>query len=199
MEAYVAPGVRTDRSDGREAASNSFHLVLLAQNQVGWRNMIQLSTRGHLEGFYYRPRIDRELLSTYSEGIIALSGCPSSELQRALMREDFQEAQRIVEWYREVFDDRYYFEIQRHDALPQFEPLAGTHRQDGSRPGRTAGRDAGRALLRARAIMMRMICCSASAPTQCGRMRSVSASTERISTSPPSSTCWTTSAICRRR
>ncbi|MCY3921815.1 MAG: DNA polymerase III subunit alpha [Chloroflexi bacterium] len=123
MEAYVAPGVRTDRSDGREAASNSFHLVLLAQNQVGWRNLIQLSTRGHLEGFYYRPRIDRELLSTYSEGIIALSGCPSSELQRALMREDFAEAQRIVEWYREVFDDRYYFEIQRHDALPQFEPL----------------------------------------------------------------------------
>ena len=123
MEAYVAPGVRTDRSDGREAASNSFHLVLLAQNQVGWRNLIQLSTRGHLEGFYYRPRIDRQLLSTYSEGIIALSGCPSSELQRALMREDFTEAQRIVEWYREVFDDRYYFEIQRHEALPQFEPL----------------------------------------------------------------------------
>ncbi len=123
MEAYVAPGIRTDRSDGREAASNSFHLVLLAQNQVGWRNLVQLSTRGHLEGFYYRPRIDRELLSKYSEGIIALSGCPSSELQRALMREDFQEAQRIVEWYREVFDDRYYFEIQRHDALPQFEPL----------------------------------------------------------------------------
>ena len=123
MEAYVAPGIRTDRSDGREAASNSFHLVLLAQNQVGWRNLIQLSTRGHLEGFYYRPRIDRELLSKYSEGIIALSGCPSSELQRALMREDFQEAQRIVQWYREVFDDRYYFEIQRHDALPQFEPL----------------------------------------------------------------------------
>ncbi|MCY3733840.1 MAG: PHP domain-containing protein, partial [Chloroflexi bacterium] len=57
MEAYVAPGIRTDRSDGREAASNSFHLVLLAQNQVGWRNLIQLSTRGHLEGFYYRPRI----------------------------------------------------------------------------------------------------------------------------------------------
>ena len=123
MEAYVAPGNRTDRSDGREAASNSFHLVLLAQNEVGWRNLIQLSTRGHLEGFYYRPRIDRELLSTYSEGIIALSGCPSSELQRALMRGNFQEAERIVEWYREVFDDRYYFEIQRHEALPQFEPL----------------------------------------------------------------------------
>ena len=122
MESYVAPGSRTDRSDGREAASNAFHLVLLAQNEVGWRNLIQLSTRAHLEGFYYRPRVDRELLATYSEGIIVLSGCPSSELQRALQREDMAEAHRVVEWYREVFDDRYYFEIQRHDQLQQFEP-----------------------------------------------------------------------------
>ena len=122
MEAYVAPGERTDRSDGREAASNSFHLVLLAQNEAGWRNLIQLSTRAHLEGFYYRPRVDRELLAAYSEGIIVLSGCPSSELQRALQREDLAEAHRVVDWYREVFDDRYYFEVQRHDELAQFEP-----------------------------------------------------------------------------
>ncbi len=122
METYVAPGDRTDRSDGREAAGNSYHLVLLAQNEVGWRNLIQLSTRAHLEGFYYRPRVDRELLATYSEGIIVLSGCPSSELQRALQRDDLAEAHRVVDWYREVFDDRYYFEIQRHDELAQFEP-----------------------------------------------------------------------------
>jgi DNA polymerase-3 subunit alpha len=122
METYVAPGARTDRSAGREAASNSFHLVLLAQNEVGWRNLIQLSTRAHLEGFYYRPRVDRELLAAYSEGIIVLSGCPSSELQRALQREDLSEAERVAAWYREVFDDRYYFEIQRHEQLPQFEP-----------------------------------------------------------------------------
>ena len=123
MEAYVAPGDRRDKSAGREAASNSFHMVLLAQNEVGWRNLIQLSTRGHLEGFYYRPRIDRELLVEYSEGLIVLSGCPSSELQRALRREDVAEAHRVVEWYREVFGDRYYFEIQRHQELQQFEPL----------------------------------------------------------------------------
>ena len=123
MEAYVAPGDRRDKSAGREAASNSFHMVLLAQNEVGWRNLIQLSTRGHLEGFYYRPRIDRELLVEYSEGLIVLSGCPSSELQRALRREDLAEAHRVVEWYREVFGDRYYFEIQRHQELQQFEPL----------------------------------------------------------------------------
>ena len=122
MEAYVAPGARTDRSSGRETASNLFHLVLLAQNQQGWRNLIQLSTRGHLEGFYYRPRIDRELLAQYSEGIIVLSGCPSSELQRSLQREDEAEARRIISWYREVFGDRYYVELQRHEGLPQFEP-----------------------------------------------------------------------------
>ena len=122
MEAYVAPGDRRDKSAGREAASNSFHMVLLAQNEQGWRNLIQLSTRGHLEGFYYRPRIDRELLAEYSEGLIVLSGCPSSELQRALIREDLAEARRVVEWYREVFGDRYYLEIQRHQELPQFEP-----------------------------------------------------------------------------
>ena len=123
MEAYVAPGDRRDKSARREAASNSFHMVLLAQNERGWRNLIQLSTRGHLEGFYYRPRIDRELLAEHSEGLIALSGCPSSELQRALMREDLTEAHRVVEWYREIFGDRYYFEIQRHQELQQFEPL----------------------------------------------------------------------------
>jgi len=122
MEAYIAPGDRRDRSDGREAASNSFHLVLLAQNNVGWRNLIQLSTRAHLEGFYYRPRLDRELLAEYSDGLIVLSGCPSSELQRALQREDLADAHRVIDWYRDVFDDRYFFEVQRHDELPQFEP-----------------------------------------------------------------------------
>ncbi len=121
MEAYVAPGSRTDRSGGRTASTNYFHLVLLAENQAGWRNLIQLSTRAHLEGFYYYPRVDRELLAAHSEGIIVLSGCPSSELQRALQHEDLAEARRIVDWYREVFDDRYYFEIQRHDELEQFE------------------------------------------------------------------------------
>ena len=123
MEAYVAPGSRHDRSYGREAASNYYHLVLLAENERGWRNLIQLSTRGHLEGFYYRPRLDRELLAEYSEGVIVLSGCPSSELQKALIRDDADEARSVVDWYRNVFEDRYYFEIQRHKELPQFEPM----------------------------------------------------------------------------
>ena len=122
MEAYVAPGDRRDREAGREAANNASHLVLLAANNTGWRNLIQLSTRAHLEGFYYRPRVDRELLSEYSEGLIVLSGCPSSELQRALQVDDLEQAHRIAAWYRETFGDRYYLEIQRHEQLPQFEP-----------------------------------------------------------------------------
>ena len=122
MEAYVAPGDRRDRGAGREAASNAYHLVLLAENNVGWRNLIQLSTRAHLEGFYYRPRVDRELLAEYSEGIIVLSGCPSSEFQRALQTDDLEQAHRIAAWYRETFGDRYYLEVQRHAELPQFEP-----------------------------------------------------------------------------
>ena len=122
MEAYLAPGSRFNR-EARSASEAAYHLVLLAQNNQGWRNLIQLATRAHLEGFYYRPRVDRELLEQYSDGVIVLSGCPSGELHRALEAEDLVEAQRIVSWYRETFDDRYYLEVQRHDALSRYEPV----------------------------------------------------------------------------
>ena len=122
LETYVAPGSRRER-EARSSSAAAYHLVLLAQNARGWRNLIQLATRAHLEGFYYRPRVDRELLEQYSDGIIALSGCPSGELHRALEAEDLVEAQRIVAWYRETFDDRYYLEVQRHDQLTRFEPV----------------------------------------------------------------------------
>ena len=122
MEAYLAPGSRFNR-EARSASEAAYHLVLLAQNNQGWRNLIQLATRAHLEGFYYRPRVDRELLEQYSDGIIVLSGCPSGELHRTLEAEDLVEAQRIIRWYRETFDDRYYLEVQRHDALARYEPV----------------------------------------------------------------------------
>ena len=122
MEAYVAPGDRRDR-EARSASQAAYHLVLLAQNAQGWRNLIQLATRAHLEGFYYRPRVDRELLSQYSEGVIVLSGCPSGELHRALEADDLVEAQRVIQWYRETFGDRYYLEVQRHDELTRYEPV----------------------------------------------------------------------------
>ena len=122
MEAYVAPGDRRDR-EARSASQAAYHLVLLAQNAQGWRNLIQLATRAHLEGFYYRPRVDRELLAQYSEGVIVLSGCPSGELHRALEADDLVEAQRVIQWYRETFGDRYYLEVQRHDELGRYEPV----------------------------------------------------------------------------
>ena len=124
MEAYVAPGDRRERKGGgaNEDAS-AYHLVLLAQDNAGWRNLIQLSTRAHLEGFYRKPRVDRELLEQYSDGLICLSACPSSELGRALERGDVEEGHRIAAWYREVFEGRYYLEVQRHEALQKFEPI----------------------------------------------------------------------------
>lgn len=110
-EAYVAPGRRTDRSANkqREAAS---HLTLLAMNRRGFDNLIRLSSTAFLEGFHYKPRIDREILEEYNEGIICLSGCASSELSRLLLADDQDEARRLVEWYSRVFGDRFYMEIQ---------------------------------------------------------------------------------------
>ena len=110
-EAYVAPGRRTDRSASRQKEASS-HLTLLAMNRKGFDNLIRLSSTAYLEGFYYKPRIDREILEECSEGIICLSGCASSELSRLLLAESNDEAKQLVEWYARVFGDRFYMEIQ---------------------------------------------------------------------------------------
>ncbi|WP_437204903.1 DNA polymerase III subunit alpha [Planctomicrobium sp. SH664] len=110
-EAYIAPGHRTDRSATRmkEAA---FHLTLLAMNRTGFQNLIKLSSKAYLEGFYYRPRIDKEILQQHQEGIICLSGCASSELSRLLLADEDDKAKQLIKWYTEVFGDRFYMEIQ---------------------------------------------------------------------------------------
>ena len=110
-EAYVAPGRRTDRSATRQNEAQS-HLTLLAMNRTGFDNLIRMSSSAYLEGFHYRPRIDRELLEEYSDGIICLSGCAASELSRLLLAERTDNARRLVEWYSRVFGDRFYMEIQ---------------------------------------------------------------------------------------
>ncbi len=110
-EAYMAPGHRTDRSASR-LKDAAFHLTLLAQNQQGFKNLIKLASQAYLEGFYYKPRIDKELLSQYSEGLICLSGCASSELSRLLLSENWDKAEQLVAWYVEQFGDRFYMEIQ---------------------------------------------------------------------------------------
>jgi DNA polymerase III subunit alpha len=110
-EAYMAPGHRTDRSASRlkEAA---FHLTLLAMNRTGFKNLVKMASKAYLEGFYYKPRIDKELLEEHNEGIICLSGCASSELSRLLLAEDREKSEDLVKWYVDLFGDRFYMEIQ---------------------------------------------------------------------------------------
>ena len=120
MEAYISGVPRQERSP--EARWNYHHLTLLAVDNTGWRNLVALSTRTHLEGFYYRPRADHDLLKEHAEGLIALSGCPSGELHKALAEDRWDDAREIAEWHRRVFGDRYYLEIQNHHD-PQFTPV----------------------------------------------------------------------------
>ncbi|HXH21377.1 MAG TPA: DNA polymerase III subunit alpha, partial [Dehalococcoidia bacterium] len=116
VEAYVAPGSRLTRENGDK---QPFHLTMLARNKTGYRNLLKLVTSSHLEGYYYRPRMDRELFQKYSEGITVLSGCPSGEIHRLILEGRIDDAKETARWYREVFDGHYYFEVQEHD-LPEF-------------------------------------------------------------------------------
>jgi len=113
-EVYVAPGDHKERKKipGRKAAD---HLVLLAENQRGYHNLVQLVSRAYMEGFYYHPRISKDLLSTYSEGLIGLSACLSGEIPRLLMDRDTPKARNCAEEYREILGkDNFFLEIQNH-------------------------------------------------------------------------------------
>ena len=112
MESYVAARSRLDRDPAKD--KKRYHLTLLAMNHKGYQNLMQLSTSANLEGMYYKPRIDHELLKKYNEGIIVLSGCASGELGENLRENNYDEAMRIAEWYKSIFGDRYYLEMQDH-------------------------------------------------------------------------------------
>ena len=113
-ELYVAPGERTSRTP---ADKNSYHLVILAKNEVGYHNLLQLSSKGYLEGFYYKPRVDKELLEQHSEGLIALSACLQGEVARLIVEKRKKDAETAALWYKEVFGD-FYLELQDH-AIPE--------------------------------------------------------------------------------
>lgn len=115
MEAYVAARSHQDRDPQKDKAR--YHLILLAMNETGYKNLMQLSTIANLEGFYYKPRIDHELLEKYNEGLIVLSGCASSELGENLRADNYEEAKKIAAWYKSIFGDRYYLELQDHGHL----------------------------------------------------------------------------------
>ncbi|WP_256759939.1 DNA polymerase III subunit alpha [Cohnella sp. WQ 127256] len=117
MEAYITAGSRHDKQSRKEQPT--YHLTLLAKNETGYRNLMKLTSIGHLEGFYYRPRIDFESLTAHSEGLICLSGCMSSELSRQLMDDNYVEAKATATRYRDLFGADYYLEIQDHGILEQ--------------------------------------------------------------------------------
>jgi DNA polymerase-3 subunit alpha len=121
MEAYVAPGDRRDRSASGEGDRAYYHLVLLARDRVGYHNLVKLSSIGYTEGFYHKPRIDREVLAKHSEGLIVTSACMAGEVARHLAAGDTAGARRTAEWYANLFDGRYYLEVQAHDSPGQAE------------------------------------------------------------------------------
>jgi DNA polymerase-3 subunit alpha len=117
-EIYIAPGSRLDRNNNDR---NNYHLILLAKNQTGYQNLIQLTTKAHLEGFYYKPRVDKELLEYHHEGLIALSACLAGEISQLILSGRHDDARQAALWYKQTFDD-YYFEIMRH-PIPEIEEV----------------------------------------------------------------------------
>ncbi len=120
LEAYMARRSRLDRDPQKDKSPH--HLLLLAQNDTGYKNLLKLASLAQLEGFYYKPRIDRELLAQYSEGLVCATGCSSSEIPRLLQEGQWDAARRAVEWYYSVFGrERLLIELQWHDGIPQLE------------------------------------------------------------------------------
>jgi DNA polymerase III subunit alpha len=118
MEAYVAPGDRRERGRGRGPGESIrslskpyYHLVVLARDAVGYRNLVKLSSLAYTEGFYTKPRVDRELLARYNEGLVITSACMAGEVASHLLNGQYQSAADAASWYAEVFKDRYFLEV----------------------------------------------------------------------------------------
>ncbi|MEZ6118316.1 MAG: DNA polymerase III subunit alpha [Pirellulaceae bacterium] len=132
-EAYIAPGSRFQKDGGRQKDS-SFHLTLLAQNRTGFKNLVKMASAAYLEGFYFKPRIDKELLADHSEGIVCLSGCVSGELSRTLLKggmqsdEELADSLEIARWFESVFGNRYFIEIQNNGVEIQRLAMEGSLR-----------------------------------------------------------------------
>ncbi len=117
-ELYVATRGRGDRDPRRDG---NHHLVALAKNEVGYRNLMKLVTKASLEGFYYKPRVDKELLAEHAEGLIICSACMGGELAQTIMKEGVERGKDVAAWYREVFGEDFYLEVQGHHAQGQWE------------------------------------------------------------------------------
>ena len=119
-EVYVAPGSRLEKktsSGGRDVYN---HLVLLAKDEVGYKNLIKLTTAAHLEGYYYKPRIDKEILAAHKDGLIALSGCLASEIPEAILKDNLPRAREAIDWFKQTLGaENFYLELQNHNILEQ--------------------------------------------------------------------------------
>jgi DNA polymerase-3 subunit alpha len=122
-EAYVAKGSRFDRKVDRKGIEGFHHLTLLAKDETGYRNLVRLSSLGYLEGFYYKPRIDKELLAQHASGLVCLSGCLNSEVSRAALDGDDARLRAAAGFYRDLFGEDFYLEIQDH-GIPEERAVA---------------------------------------------------------------------------
>src|SRR3989475_137968 len=128
-ELYVAPGSRRERGSQDGGYEGANHLTVLVRNRTGYKNLVKLVSKAYLEGFYYKPRVDRELLAQHAEGLLVLSGCLNSEVSRLLSAGDALRARETAGWYREVFgQDHYFMEVQAHGLDEQARVMAETLR-----------------------------------------------------------------------
>jgi len=122
-ETYVAVGSRFDKKPRPEGGWGNNHLVLLAQNYTGYQNLMKLVTHGYLDGFYYRPRIDLDLLKENSEGLICLSGCLKGEVTEKMLKDDWAGAKKAALRFAEIFDGRFYLEVQNHGIPDEIQNI----------------------------------------------------------------------------
>ncbi|HNT37181.1 MAG TPA: PHP domain-containing protein, partial [bacterium] len=121
MEAYITPGRMSDKTktEGR-GGENLYHLMLLAENEVGYRNLIALSSQAYLEGFYYKPRLDKELLALHADGLIAMTACLKGEVPSRIAESEFDKARTVCGQYCDIFGrDSLYLEVQENGIPDQ--------------------------------------------------------------------------------
>jgi len=120
-EVYVAPGSRLDKKSSGGGGRDVYnHLVLLAKDEQGYKNLTKLATAAHLEGYYYKPRIDKEILAAHKDGLIALSGCLASEIPEAIAKDDLKKARESIDWFKQTLGaENFYLELQNHGISEQ--------------------------------------------------------------------------------
>src|SRR6266566_3566888 len=119
-EVYVAPGSRFEKKTSSGGRDVYHHLVLLAKDEAGYQNLTRLATAAHLEGYYYKPRIDKELLATHKEGLIALSGCLASEIPESIQKDQLPKAREAIDWFKQTLGaENFYLELQNHGIADQ--------------------------------------------------------------------------------